>query len=450
MSLGILVSLSASAYADRPVTGYVDVGPSDGDILEPGTHGDTRLIFLNRCAGGCTISPGSEDSRYNRSSIISSTIQMPAYPYGDESWNAVVTCVQNMFEEFDLVITDVDPGTTPHFEAIVSGTPGDAGFGPDTGGVAPGTCGVIGNSMNYTFAEVWGDNPQRICEVIAQETGHTFGMDHQLLCEDPMTYLGGCGKKSFQNASAQCGEDTPRGCNCGGSTQNSHERLEFVFGPAPPTPPAVSIVEPSDGAQVRGGFTVLVDASDNNTVTEVRLVVNGMPSGTLITEPYIFNSPGGLADGPVAIQAMATDNRGDTTTRTINVTLDNSCSSDDDCGGSQICVGSRCEIPPGGEGGLGSECEGTDDCMSGQCGTVGDESLCTADCDPAADGSCPDGFACLSTESGGGACWPSADGGGATTGGCGVGTASGRSGGGGGGAALALVFAVAALRRRRR
>ena len=444
----LLAAAAAPAQAEpRPTTGFIGVDDSQVDLLDPATHGDTRLIFLNRCASGCTISPGGEDSRFNRSSIISSTINMPPYPYGNDSWNQVVQCVENIFEEFNLEITDVDPGTTPHFEAIVSGSPSDAGMDPDTGGVAPGTCGVIGNSMNYTFAEVWGDNPQVICQVIAQETGHTFGMDHELLCEDPMTYLGGCGPKTFQNASAQCGEATPRGCYCGGSIQNSYARLIDVFGAGPTTPPTVTIVDPPAGSQVRGGFTVTANAADNHTVTEVALFVNGQPSGVLITEPYIFNTPGGLADGTVNLQARATDNRGTTTNTQITVTLDNSCSGDGDCGGPQICVGGQCEAPPGGDGGLGSECEDSTDCFSAQCGSIGDESRCTAECDPATAGSCPTDFDCKDTGNGGGACWPADEDTTRSTGGCAVNV--GGAGGGLGAGLLAFALLLGLTRRFR-
>ncbi|RMH44006.1 MAG: hypothetical protein D6689_03655 [Deltaproteobacteria bacterium] len=390
------------------------------------------------------MTPGVEDSRTNRSSIVNSTVQLPPYPYGDASWSEVVRCVRNMFEPFDVEITDVDPGSTPHFEAMVAGSPQDAGFANDVGGVAPATCGVIGNAINFTFAEVWGDDPQRICEVIAQETGHTFGMDHEYLCADPMTYLTGCGAKTFQDVDAQCGEYEPRACKCGGATQNSVQRLLYVFGAGEPTPPTVEIVEPADGATVRPGFTVSVDASDNHEVTEVSLVVGGQPSGTLTTRPYVFNTPDGLADGPVTIEARAVDNRGDAAVARITVVLDSSCRGDSDCGPGQMCDGGACVDRPPGEGELGDPCEGNADCRSGMCARSGDEQRCTAACDPTVADACPAGFDCLSAGTGG-ACWPA--GGDGTGGGCAV-----RSGGTSAPATWALIAAVGALavRRRRR
>ncbi len=62
------------------------------------------------------------------------------------------------------------------------------------------------------------------------EIAHAYGLDHEYLCKDVMTYLRGCGSKSFVDAEAPCGESKKRHCEGGSPTQNSFKRLVDVLG----------------------------------------------------------------------------------------------------------------------------------------------------------------------------------------------------------------------------
>src|SRR5690606_19334412 len=130
------------------------------------------------------------------------------------------------------------------------------------GGVAPidtFQCNIIPRAVVYVFSGALPNNAQVLCEVAAQEIAHALSLDHELLCEDPMTYLSGCGAKTFQDRAAQCGEFSPRQCDCGRPSQNSVQILYDKLGPSggsptpPPTvddegPPSVSIASPANGA----------------------------------------------------------------------------------------------------------------------------------------------------------------------------------------------------------
>src|SRR5690606_29976970 len=90
--------------------------------------------------------------------------------------------------------------------------------------------------------------PRTLCEVTAHEVGHAAGLEHEYLCEDPMTYLRGCGEKSFQDVSSRCGTTEPRDCVCG-PTQNTVAHLFDTFGPRPGADleaPAVEILSPTE------------------------------------------------------------------------------------------------------------------------------------------------------------------------------------------------------------
>src|SRR5262245_50931738 len=76
------------------------IRPSGGDrgyvVAPPETQGGgevSNVIYLNRCAGGCDISPGQDDSRVNTSGVIDETTHLSEFAWSDETWNAVVDCL---------------------------------------------------------------------------------------------------------------------------------------------------------------------------------------------------------------------------------------------------------------------------------------------------------------------------------------------------------------------
>jgi hypothetical protein len=152
------------------------------------------------------------------------------------------------------------------------------------GGVAPFTCGLIPTAVVYAFADVYGGDNQGICETVAQEVSHAFGLDHEFLCEDPMTYLSGCGAKTFQDQAASCGEFEPRECSCGGSSQNSVQQMLQTIGASDGT------VVPPSRYGVPGDWppetvlSVTLEECDGRTAMTVREV--GIPE--VMREPNIY------------------------------------------------------------------------------------------------------------------------------------------------------------------
>lgn len=284
----LLVVGSASADADRLRGSYVKMNQPLTD--HEGEDGIPRILYLNRCVGGCTLTPGPDDAINNTSGIVAGTSLLAEFPYGDEVWNEVVACVRDQYSLFNINITDEDPGTTPHFESIVAGYAEDIGAG-GAGGIAPFSCGVWGNSINFTFAETLGGNAQVLCEVVAQESGHVMGLEHALLCEDPMTYLSGCGPKKFQNIDAECGEFEATPCDCGNATQNSVQHLVDIFGPGDIEPTAeVTIMSVSEDP----------DGSDGNAVADpgeallINVVVKNVGNATTEEVEFKLKSGGHL------------------------------------------------------------------------------------------------------------------------------------------------------------
>jgi hypothetical protein len=202
--------------------------PASGEVTRAGT-----LLYLNRCSGGCSFVPGTDSSIDDRSSLVSSTSAISSYLWGNESFDEVVACVRDMYAPFDVSVTDSDPGPVPHLEIVVAGYPGEIGLGAGTGNVAPFTCGFVENGVAFAFANLYGDARQSICESAAQASASLGGLDHAYSCPDTMTFLFGCGPKSFTDADVSCGQFEARTCGCGGSTQNSYQTLLGLYGADP-------------------------------------------------------------------------------------------------------------------------------------------------------------------------------------------------------------------------
>jgi hypothetical protein len=229
-----------------------------------------------------------------------------------------------MFSRFDVTITDVDPGDIQHIESVVAGRPEDLGLPKNIGGISPfaSNCSVIDRSIVYTFADLFGDNYQFACQVVAQEVAHSFGLDHELLCEDPMTYLGGCGAKTFQDEYAPCGESEARPCACGAATQNSVEMLASRIGaPSSPGDPAVAIVSPVAGDLVDHGFEIEIEASDDDAIDEVRVSIDGVGYVSLASAPYRVAVDMELEIGPHLVEVEAVDMTGASSRTSVEVLL---------------------------------------------------------------------------------------------------------------------------------
>jgi hypothetical protein len=322
----VLCGVAAGASADaaepaahgiageRPRGHYVPVSTDQIRLRQPGVEGGGQhILFLNRCTGGITITQGVDNSSTNTSSIVSGSINLPEYPFGDAAWNEVLDGTRDIFAPFGITVTDVDPGNTPHDEVIVCGSDNDAGF-PGSAGVAPFTCGVIANVITYVFPATIGNDARFTIETVAQEAAHGWGLDHEFKCEDPMTYLLDCGDKSFQNGAYPCGEYEARACMCGGNDQNSFAIIMDLFGPGTPDTqaPSASIVMPADGQQFMPGddFTITVSTADDGAVQSVALYLDGAFAGEDTTAPFEGWAASDVPEGTHELYVEATDAAG--------------------------------------------------------------------------------------------------------------------------------------------
>lgn len=280
----------------------------------------THTIYLNRA--GELVTPGRNDSHAHTSSVVAHTTQVPGWNPSQAEWDATVACMREIWAPFDMAVTDVDPGITPHIEAVFARSPVDLGLTSLIGGVSPiaDDCSVIENSIVFAFADNLGNDPRMMCETMSQEVAHSYGLDHELLAADPMSYLPFDGPRGFQNADASCGEFSPRPCGQGPkscrATQNSYQLLMARLGSASGDhePPSVAITAPAAGATVSSGFAITATASDNTGLASVEFFVDGEMVSSQDGAPYQMATDPKLTPGPHTIEIDAIDQDGNKTT----------------------------------------------------------------------------------------------------------------------------------------
>jgi MYXO-CTERM domain-containing protein len=427
-------------YVERPPQAGVPTGVLTGQV-----------IYLNNCAGGCTITPGNEDASMGVSEIASKTANLTEYAWNPGEWDAIVKCVKEVYSPYNVVVTDQRPQSAFNM-AIVAGSPEDIGYSSGAGGVAivSNDCSARQNSIAFAFAtatpvfaseddnnRVWG-----MCWVIAQETAHIYGLDHEYqflddnssACNDPMTYRDDCGgQKFFRNRPANCGEFGPPRPGCGpsntcASAQNSHARLLNLFGPGTPitTAPSTSIVFPTSGGMISNGGAVAITSSAQRGVAKVELWINGYkwaevngngfgPGGQTDTT-YTIPLPGGVPDGVMDIVAKAYDDigvEGDSAVTTV--TKGAPCTDASTCAKGQQCDSGKCfwDAPTGM---LGDACTYPQFCTSGLCEGTSDKQICTMPCVVGSTDACPKGFDCVQTSGNDGICFTQDAGGCCSTG----------------------------------
>jgi len=413
---------------ERFRTGWVWVDPVEDLAADAIADGHiSKIIFLNRCEGGCTIQPGSNDARLNTSSIAPSTSVLSEYQGTEEQWDATVQCVRDLYSPYDVEVVTEDPGGEVfHHEAIVAGSPEEIGLNGNIGGIAPSSCSPLNNVISYSFANSNFSNNQDVltmCWTIAQESAHAFGLpNHVFHCMDPMTYLdGSCGKKYFRNKSLPCGEFQQAPCNCSGATQNSHVELSAVFGAgALPAPPQLEIQLPQADSTVTDEFSIYWVADDERLLDHSEIWINNTKyldvpgrewEGRFQPSEYNITAPT-LPDGIIDLEIRAYNEIGSETIQKITVTKGAPCANADSCFDFQECNEGRCEYGAA-VSELGDGCDVDQQCAEGVCAEVDGDRACSTSCNPTVGGACVDGFTCETSATGGSVCWAKTD-----TGGC--------------------------------
>jgi hypothetical protein len=242
----VLLAMAVTVIAAVTVSVRVEEGtwrvPEKSDFVRIARRFDDRpskVIYLERHA--IELKPGDDYAASGMSSVVANAggkpVKTRGFAGGDAKWKSITSCVTKMFASFDVTVTDKRPADDTFMMVVVGGKPADIGANDShhVSGLAPFNGHVIPRAVVFAFAATMQNEPRAVCETIAMEVAHAYGLDHAYLCKDVMTYLRGCGAKSFVDVDAPCGESKKRNCEGGAKTQNSHRRLVEVLGARKPS-----------------------------------------------------------------------------------------------------------------------------------------------------------------------------------------------------------------------
>ncbi len=407
----------------------------------------SNVLYLNRCIGGCDVTVVStvSDAPNFKSTIPyeygdqaeGTVLHLPEHTVTDQMWNDTVACVRERMRPYNIVVTDQDPGASvPHHMSLLTNQGADIGYdSPGLGGISQLSydCSPIDNVISFIFGSLY-NNATELCETIAHEAGHAYGLEHIWDCEDLMTYRTDCSYKYFRNEGMRCaqlsGSEQPcmtipgvgtwcaEQCMCTGNVQNTHLKLISAFGAGEGAfPPTVELISPTADATVASDFRVYATASDNRGVTRVELWINGWKWATkeAPATQFNFSSPGNLPDGYLDIDVVAYNDLETAGTASVTVLKGSPCSNADTCLDGQACTDGRCAWPAPATA-FGELCERDQDCLEGTCQSYEGEQRCTESCYPSVADQCSawEDSECVGTGTNG-LCWPASGGGG---GGC--------------------------------
>jgi hypothetical protein len=224
----------AFAGACTGVTGSGPENGSDAGGRDAGMAADAggckpaSVLYLNRSGG--TYKPGDEDdSSTNTSMIVDVSRQIPAYPHDEEHWGNVVSCIRAGLQPFNIDVVEEDPGDATHMEVVFT----TSFWGQENvSALSPAFCDPSPRAIAFVFGSAFAAGAaHEECEVAIQAfaVGVTT-LDHAFRCEDYLSWLTGCGDKSWVDESVPCGELEARECQCGGATQNSFQTMLSRFG----------------------------------------------------------------------------------------------------------------------------------------------------------------------------------------------------------------------------
>jgi hypothetical protein len=368
----------------------------------PASHA-ARVLFLDRCVGGCTVRGGGIDDATAQMSTLPDTGNhtVSEYAWGDLRWAELLQCVREVYSPYGVTVTDARPNNAAYNTVVVAGSPGELGFA-GIGGISllADDCRPYANVMSFAFANHYTpENVLGLCWAVAHESGHAYGLDHSYhfffdsasACRDPMSYRTDCtAQKFFRDGMAMCGEEFARPCACG-DYQNTHATLLAALGPgtsitAPPTVGNLIV-------SLRHG-NVFVEAAAQRGVHTLELWLNnyrwaiGRPQFST-SAAYKIQIPPGVPNGMIDVFVVAKDDLGASgTSETVTVLKNAPCTSADACALGQRCDAGYCRWdPPVGE--FGDSCAYRQYCKSDICSGGTCTQACKLD-----EANCPSGYAC--------------------------------------------------------
>ncbi len=283
------------------------------------------VVFVNY--DGAQLSSGRDDSITNTTQLGNLAGNFAAYGTGSKR-DATTQAVIQDWSPFNVIVTDTRPGSGDYTMNMTGPT---NPYGGGVLGVAPVDCDDQQTHNNITFAfHSANDNFSSATQAttIGQEVAHSYGLEHVNEPGDIMNPYNAGGEPEFTDVciaivgSSYC--PSQHQAECGSSSQqNSYQELMTLFGPSTPdtAPPEVMITYPNEGDMFEAGanFTITATASDDQSVNELRLFIDGAFVQADGSEPYDWGVTD-IPEGQYELHVIANDLAGnETMSNVVNI-----------------------------------------------------------------------------------------------------------------------------------
>jgi hypothetical protein len=191
------------------------------------------IVYLNACAGGCSVKGGTDSAVLGKSSLLGSDHGVAQFPDTDAIFDQVASCVRHALLPFNIHVVAGSPGTAPRREIMLTTASTALGLAAGLTAASPFDGTAHDDIIAFVFASAFAPSAvDALCLTTAQTIGFLYGIEYvKNNCadiEDPGT---GCGEKSFTNQDSTCDGQlfgNPGHCLLGNTTQNSYARVLAV------------------------------------------------------------------------------------------------------------------------------------------------------------------------------------------------------------------------------
>ncbi|MFT3693483.1 MAG: hypothetical protein QM831_10115 [Kofleriaceae bacterium] len=189
------------------------------------------VVYLDRF-GGTYTQASADDAAFNASEAVDGTRVLGAYSGSDQDWTDLTECIRAALAPFDTVVTEDDPGMTPHVELVFTDR---YWVNSAVTNIYPQSC-EPGHQIEFIFGDALA-SPTRGCEVTLAGLAYMLGeLGPSENCLDYTSPAMDCGERSFLAVDSTCvdpatNEPAPCRCDASATTQNSAKALAAIFHP---------------------------------------------------------------------------------------------------------------------------------------------------------------------------------------------------------------------------
>jgi hypothetical protein len=223
----VVVLVLPSCSPDTSAVAEQEPTPTTPAVVRQASSAKKRLLYVHRNGGKYKRSPKGpqfDDARINRSMMLNITeATVPGSSLSNADWSTLMSCVREIFAPFNVEVTDVEPRRMlrrlpkTHMEIVMTSHPSVINQDPDVGGVATRypNASTADNGVGWVFEDQYGSVIE-LCETVAHEAGHLFGLDHVMQHNDVMSYFEVEELRGFQDVNSRCAteDSTPKPKQC--------------------------------------------------------------------------------------------------------------------------------------------------------------------------------------------------------------------------------------------